>query len=409
MRPKKWPTHQSNTRLTPVDLASEAWRSISRNFGRSLVTAIGTLLGSVAFVATLGITGTLGQQVSDAFDLRRSTTVTVAGAETQRQTASEEGRPRWLSTSSLARAQDIAGIIHAGPRAKIEQVQIDRSPLGSATLKQSRMIGASEEALKAMGPHLADGRLFDAGHADRSDRVVLLSNGLAQALSVTRVNVGVTIDTEVFTVIGIYNDIDRDAEAMAGFIVPLQTLERLFPFTVAKYDLIAETSPGAALQAGSQLDEALQPEDPSQLSVIAPPDPQTLRREIEGNVTQLSLLASVVALVVGAVSIGNAATASMVLRTSEIGLRRAMGARRIDIFVQLLGETTALGGVGGAAGALLGIITTVVVSLANQWAPILDLKVAAIAILTGCVAGAIAGIGPAFRATKISPAAALTQ
>lgn len=403
------PADRRTTRLTTIDLVIEAWRSISRDFGRSLVTAIGTLLGSVAFVATLGITGTLGQQVSDAFDLRRATTVTVAEVENQRLEAMPGTRPEWLDTTALNRARNVAGVVHAGPRAKVEQIRIDRSPQGSATSKQSRLIGAGVGATQAMGLHLTSGRLFDEGHAVRGDRVVLLSDGLARSLSIARVDVAVTIENNTFTVIGIYNDTERDAEAMAGFIVPLQTLERILPFTAAKYDLIAETNPGAALQAGSQLDEALMPQSPAALKVVAPPDPQTLRREIEGNVTQLSLLASVVALVVGAVSIGNSATASMVLRTSEIGLRRAMGARRVDIFVQLLGETTALGGVGGAAGAVLGVVVTVGVSLANKWVPILDLNVAAIAVLTGCLAGAVAGIGPALRATKIAPSVALAQ
>lgn len=397
------------TRLTALDLAIEAWQSISRDFGRSLLTAIGTLLGSLAFVATLGITTTVGQQVSDSFDIRRATTVTVSEVENHQPESDPSIRPDWLGDPSVARANNVAGIVYAGPRAKVEQVHVDRSPAGSGTSQKSRLIGASAGALQAMGLRTTSGRPFDEGHAMRGDRVVMLSQGLAQALSITRTNIAVIINDVPFSLLGIYDDAERDAEAMGGFIMPLQTLEQVFPFATAKYDLIVQTSPGAAAQAGSQLDEALQPQNPAALKVIAPPDPQTLRREIESNVTQMSLLASVVALVVGAVSIGNAATASMVLRTSEIGLRRAMGARRVDIFVQLLGETTALGGVGGVAGAIFGIVLTVGVSLTNSWAPILDMRVAILAIGTGCLAGAIAGIGPAFRATKISPSVALAH
>ena len=400
---------RQTTRLTVADLAIEAWGSISRDLGRSVLTAVGTLLGSLAFVATLGITGTVSHQVSDSFDIRRATTVTVGEPDDKRLQTSPGVRPVWLEDASVRRAQEIAGVVHAGPRAKVERANIARVPGGAETSQQSRMIGATASALQAMGLQNTSGRAFDNGHAERGDRVAMLSQGLAQSLSITRTNTAVTINDISFTIIGIYDDVERDAEAMAGFVIPLQALERDFPFAASQYDLLAQTSPGAASQAGTQLDEALQPNDPTGLKVVAPPDPQTLRQEIEGSVTQMSLLASVVALVVGAVSIGNAATASMVLRTSEIGLRRAMGARRVDIFAQLLGETAALGGVGGIVGAAAGIVLTVGVSLANSWTPILDIRVAILAILTGCAAGAVAGVGPALRATKISPAVALAH
>ena len=65
--------------------------------------------------------------------------------------------------------------------------------------------------------------------------------------------------------------------------------------------------------------------------------------------TQTSLVLSLIALVMGAVSIANAATASIAARIPEIGLRRAIGARPVHIFAQLVGETTALGALGGAA------------------------------------------------------------
>jgi putative ABC transport system permease protein len=173
--------------------------------------------------------------------------------------------------------------------------------------------------------------------------------------------------------------------------------------------VVISTAPGAAQLIGSQAALALRPEGPDALRVIAPPDPRTLRQEIEANVAQSALLLSVIALVIGAVSIANAATASITARVPEIGLRRALGARPGHIFAQLIGETTALGGLGGAAGVLVGVAVVAVVSLANAWNPVLDVRVAALAVAASAAAGLLAGLWPAWLATRIQPVAALQR
>ncbi|MHA7264095.1 ABC transporter permease [Arthrobacter sp. TMN-37] len=123
----------------------------------------------------------------------------------------------------------------------------------------------------------------------------------------------------------------------------------------------------------------------------------------------MSLLANLVALIAGSVSIGNSATATMAQRIPELGLRRALGARRSGIFAQLLGETTFLGMLGGAAGALLGVTATIGVALVNGWVPLIEITIVAVATGAGCAAETLAGILPALRATRISPTEALSR
>lgn len=118
---------------------------------------------------------------------------------------------------------------------------------------------------------------------------------------------------------------------------------------------------------------------------------------------------SVVILLIGAISIASTTAVRVVLRTPEIGLRRALGARRVDIFWQLVGESAGIGLLGGAAGAVAGTVVTIAVSLANHWVPIIDPTAPLLAIAAGIVAGILAGIHPGIRATQISPARALTR
>lgn len=397
----------ARTGLRFSDLILEAWKSTARNPGRSMLTAVGTMLGAMAFVATLGIAGTIGQQVSDSFDLRRATTVTVQ--EKDRPVDGPVDMPSWAHGAPMVNANELSGVAHAGIKTTIEGKTIARGPSATDAQKPTPILGTDAEALSAINPKLVLGRRFDAGHVLRADQVVMLSKSTAEKLQITRTGVAVYVESTPHTVIGIFDDVDRSAESLAGVIIPVTTTEHLWLGSSTKFEAIVETLPGAAAQVGAQIGLALQPNNPSGLTIIAPPDPQSLRQEVEGSITNMTLLVSAIALVIGAVSIGNAATASMVQRTSEIGLRRSLGARNVDIFAQLLGETTALGGVGGATGAFAGVLTTAVASLVNHWVPVLDLSIVLLAVAAGTAAGAIAGFCPALKATRIAPAYALTH
>ncbi len=114
-----------------------------------------------------------------------------------------------------------------------------------------------------------------------------------------------------------------------------------------------------------------------------------------------------ISLLVGGIGIMNIMLASVTERTREIGIRRALGARRRDIIVQFLVETVILSGAGGILGVLLGVIIPFVVShtagmktIITFWSPILAFTI------SGLV-GVIFGIYPAIRAAQMDPVEAL--
>jgi putative ABC transport system permease protein len=194
---------------------------------------------------------------------------------------------------------------------------------------------------------------------------------------------------------------------MLGGMVPASVMATLAPRLPV--DVIISTAPGAAQLIASQAPWILWPERPVALKAIAPPDPQTLRLKIESNVLRTSLILSAVALIIGAVSIANSATAAISVRTSEIGLRRAVGGRPVHVFAQLLGETTALGCLGGVVGAGLGSAAVAALSLWNGWVPVLDVRAAMVAVACSAAIGLIAGLWPARIATRVQPVSALQR
>jgi len=400
------------TRLTFSDLMVESWRSVSRNYSRSFLTVVGTLLGCAAFVATLGITGTASNQISSSFDVRRATEVTVSAEDKSTSyQESQQAAEAWFTPSNARAVRELRGVVNAGRVLSVSAVGVKRFMLERGQPASADLYAMDEGALAAVAPKTIAGRKFDSGHDSRSDRVIMLSASTAARIGIGRVGAAVFINDLGFTVAGIYDDTKRLPALAGGMIIPIGTFESnaLASDQVPKRQFLIETAPGAAAQVGSQAPLAIAPNNPGSLQVVAPPDPRTLRQEVEANVTQLSLMVSLITLAIGAVSIANSTAASVVLRTPEIGLRRALGARRSDIFLQLLGETVALGTFGGLVGSITGLVAVVVVSAVNRWVPVLDPLTLLLAICAGTAAGVLAGTWPAAKATRITPAQALSR
>ncbi len=114
-----------------------------------------------------------------------------------------------------------------------------------------------------------------------------------------------------------------------------------------------------------------------------------------------------ISLIVGGIGIMNIMLASVTERTREIGIRRALGARRRDIIVQFLVETVMLSGIGGIMGVLLGVTIPFIVShfagmktIITFWSPLLAFSISALV-------GVVFGIYPAIRAANMDPVEAL--
>ncbi|MCX6883700.1 MAG: ABC transporter permease [Verrucomicrobia bacterium] len=114
-----------------------------------------------------------------------------------------------------------------------------------------------------------------------------------------------------------------------------------------------------------------------------------------------------ISLLVGGIGIMNIMLASVTERTREIGIRRALGARRHDIISQFLVETVLLSGVGGVLGVLLGIAIPFIVTYAAGMKTIVTLWAPLLAFTISAMVGVIFGIYPAFRAASMDPVEAL--
>jgi putative ABC transport system permease protein len=396
--------------LSTRDLAAEALAGLLQRPGRTLLTALGTVLGVGAFVAVLGLTATASGQISSRFTALVATEIRVADNGGPDPSTVDDAFP----ADADQRVRAIPGVVDAGvywtaPRLDVTGVLLP----GQAASQQIPVVAASPGLLRAVGATLAEGRLYDQFHDQRAEQVVVLGSAAARRLGVTTLAVGpaIYIDGIPFTVVGVLDDVQRDTDLLFDALVPRRTAEALWgpPDVSNRAQMLVATRIGAAQVVAGQIPLALRPDAPGLFTVTPPPDPRALRDAVSTDLGVLFLLLAAVCLVIGAVGIANTTMVAVLERVGEIGLRRALGARPRHIAGQFLVEAAATGAAGGLAGASLGLVVVVAVALIQQWTPIVATWTLAAAPLLGIVVGLAAGAYPAIRAARIEPVEALRR
>jgi putative ABC transport system permease protein len=400
----------STSRLSPRDLGAEALAGIGARPGRTALTILGTVLGIGTLVTTLGVSNTAGNQIAGRFDAVTATQLTITVGDPA------PGQPPYLAWTALDNLTRLNGVRAA---MALSQAPPDHTPLVRAntlrdpTRAQNRtlpIVGVTAGLLQATDATVAQGRFFDSGHIDRHDRIAVLGRLAAQQLGITRIDnaPAIFIGDEAFTVIGILGSIGRENQRSlaSAVILPWSTADDRLHLGPAR-QVVVTTSLGAAGLITRQAPLALAPNNPEQITVDAPPDPADLRSGVAGDLNSLLLILGIVSLVVGALGIANVTLVTVMERVGEIGLRRALGARRRHIAAQFLLESTVIGLLGGIIGASSGILTVVSISIAKHWTPVLDGRLTIGATFTGAVVGLLAGLYPSLRAARLQPVDAL--
>lgn len=407
---KRITRHRRATGFTFRDLASEALEGIGARPSRLIITLLGTVLGIASLVLTLGLAQTTAGQLNKNFDALQATRVTVEPGKSEGRGGEQQTtRIPW---DAVERVSQISGVVTSAIFSQvpssfsIDAVQV-KDPQAPPTLPPT-LYAASPDFLEVLEGDLLTGRFFDEGHNERADRVVVLGRKAAETLGINRVTgqPAIFIDDRAYTVIGIIDAVGVREAMLDSVIVPVNTARgQLGLSNVDHLDIRMQV--GAGPVVARQTPIALSPNSPEGYKIGAPPAMSALQNSVQADINILFVAIGAVVLLGGGIGIANVTLLSVSERRSEIGLRRALGARKKQIAGQFMLESLINGLLGGLIGVAVGVFGLLTISLVQGWTPVLAWWVAPTGVIIGALVGLIAGTYPAVKAANIEPVDAL--
>jgi putative ABC transport system permease protein len=210
-----------------------------------------------------------------------------------------------------------------------------------------------------------------------------------------------------FTVAGVLRPFPLASEIDRSVLIGFPVAGRLFGQDGHASRVYLRAATDRVQAVANLLARTANPSNPSAVAVSRPSDVLTARLAVARSGTGLFLGLGAVALLVGAIGIANVMVIGVLERRAEIGLRRALGARRGHVAAQFLTESVLLAAIGGTAGLAIGSGITIAVASTRGWTA----AVPSLALWGGLAAavgiGAVAGLYPAARAARLAPTEAL--
>jgi putative ABC transport system permease protein len=387
------------SRLLGRDLVRLASIGLRTRRLRAVLSALGIAIGIASMVAVLGISQSSKTNLLDRLDRLGTNLLTVAPGQ------SFFGEDATMPSSAPAAIRGMGTVETAAATSQISATvrRTDRIPVeetgGIALL-------AAEVGLpRAAGATMAHGRFLDAA-LERYPAVVL-GSVTAQRLGIDRVGVQVYADGHWLAVVGIMRAVplvpDLDRAAFIGY----PAAKALFGTDRNAGTIYVRAQQDWVTAARNLIPQSASPEHPEEVDVSRPSDALAARAAAKGAFTALFLGLGAVALLVGGVGIANVMVISVLERRSEVGLRRALGARRRHVAAQFFSEALLLSVLGGVAGVALGAVVTGAYSASQGWRVVVPASAAGGGLAAALVIGAVAGLYPALRATRLSPTEAL--
>ena len=393
----------SKNKLRTRDLFFVAAYGVKARKGRAASTSIGIGIGIAAIVAVSGIAASGS---ADLLSTLESLGTNLVKASPQ---AGFFGTQEELPEGVIGMVERIGPVEEVTSTTQTDLLVRRSNFISEFEGGGISTIVTSSELLNVIGGKLSEGRFITDGLSDLP--VTVLGNVTAKRLGITNLSkpTKILIDDEWFGVIGIVEELKIHPDLDRSVFIGYGAAKKLFDINEEPTTIYLRANPTFIEDVVEVIAPSMNPENPDQVEVSRPSDALEAQQAVEASFTNLLLGLGSVALLVGGVAIANVMVMSVLERRMEIGVRRSIGATRREIRYQFLLESIVLSGIGGLVGVMLGSLITL--AYTNYTNIVFSIPVWQIlgAVVLALLIGAISGVYPAIKASKIQPAEAVRK
>ncbi|WP_421655021.1 ABC transporter permease [Leptothermofonsia sp. ETS-13] len=395
---------------------SMALKTLSANRLRSLLTVLGIIIGNASVITMIGVGQGAQRYTTQQLQSLGTNLLFIFPASGDARRGSQGGSNTLMLADAQAIAQMIPAVEDVAPQISGQQLVTYQS-----NARRTSVIGTTSSYPTVRNAPVRDGRFLTPADVDSNSLVVAVGAQLAQELFGDRSPIGesIRIKNIRFEVIGVMapkGSSSAGNQDEAAF-VPLTTMANLLTGRSSPRGISVNSIAVSARDAASvdiaqyQITNLLrlrhQLSGPDDFTVRNQQDMLDAANNVTGALTILLASTAGISLLVGGIGIMNIMLASVTERTSEIGLRKAIGASQVDVLQQFLIEAVILALTGGVIGTVIGVGAVVVVGIYTPLQTTVSVEAIALAVGVSGSIGLFFGVFPARRAARLDPIEAL--
>nr|AKQ03323.1 putative protein, putative ABC transport system permease protein [uncultured archaeon Rifle_16ft_4_minimus_37913] len=383
-----------------------AINSIRHRKLRSWLTVIGIIIGVAAIISLVTVSRSLESTIESQFEQFGANRILISPKGFQGPGTSSEG----LTTQDLETVEKISGFKYVIPGLFIS-TEVRHKDEVEFTLIASVPAENFEEFFLDSGIELQEGRFIEEG--DKFEAVV--GSRVIEDMFDSPLKLGskIEIKGEEFKIVGVLKEIGNSQDDNQ-INIPLETAREIFNKPDDVDVIVAQVKVADDIPLlQEKIERELEDErDDTNFQVVTATQILEQINEVLGIIQFVLVGIAAISLIVGGIGIMNSMYTSVLERTKDIGIMKAIGAKNLDIFEIFLIESGLIGLVGGFFGTILGsVIALVIGEFSKNAGFLLNIKIEFLVLVFGLffafVAGMLSGVLPAMQAARLKPADAL--